>query len=94
MLVIDDRLLNANQLLQKHRMMHTKLIVSLLKLLKLLLSSHELCVNQIHLLGRYQFVRNRIWLSRSWGFAPNVVERVFVVHFEVWVLELPRLLYL
>ena len=72
-------------------MMHAKLVVSFLKLLKLLLGSHELCINQVHLLCGYQFVRNRIWLARGRSFAPDVVECVFVVHFEVWVLELPRL---
>lgn len=71
--------------------MHAQLIVPLLQLLELLLSRNQLGVNQVHLLCRYHFIVDRIGLSGRRSLSPNVIQGVFVVHFEVGVLKLPRL---
>lgn len=91
MLVVDDSLLHADELLQKHRVVHAELVVALLKLLQLLLCCDELCVEKIHLLRRHHVIHDGVGLAWCWRFSADVVQGIFVVGFEVGVLEFPGL---
>lgn len=92
MLVIDDRFLQSDDLLQQHRMVNTEFVVAILKRVQLRLCCDQLVAHHIHLLRRnYHFLVGLIRLAWCRRFPPNVVQCILVVHLEVRVLKLPCL---
>lgn len=90
-LVVDDCLLDTNQFLEEHRVVHAEFVVALLQRLQLLLRRDKLCVEKIHLLSGHHIVHHGIGLARRRRFSSDVVQGILVVGFEVRVLEFPRL---
>ena len=71
--------------------MDAELIVSALERMQLRLRRHQLATDHVHLLGGNQHVVGG-WLVRFPGggrLATNVVKRVFIIHFEIWMFEFP-----
>lgn len=90
--VVEDGLLHPEHLLQDHLLVGSHFGVPLGELLKLLGLGHQLLVHQVDLLNwDVAFVQGRSF-PRSRGLSPNVVQRVFVVGFELGVLEFPCLM--
>lgn len=91
MLVVDDRLLQPDELLHQHGMVHIHFVISLLEMRQLLLRRHQLGVHQIHLLGGQCLLGDLGWFPGRGGFAANIIQGIFVVRFEFRVFELPCL---
>lgn len=91
MLMIDHRLLQADELLYQHSLVYVHFIISLLEMRQLLLRRHQLRVHQIDLLGGQRFFRDLGWFPGRGSFAANIIQRIFVVGFEFRVFELPCL---
>ena len=73
-------------------MVNAKLIVVSFELMQLRLRCHQLTTNHVHLLRRRELLGGRL-VRFAWRgcLSSNVVERILVVHLEVWVLEFPGL---
>ena len=91
MLVVDNSLLNANQLLEEHGVVYAEVVISLLQLLELLLGRDKLCVEQIHLLRWNDILRHDVGFPWGGRLSSDVVERILVVHLEIRMFELPSL---
>lgn len=72
-------------------MVHAQFVISLLHRLQLLLCRNELCVEEVHLLGRDNVFGHNIGFPGSRCLSSDVVKSIFVVHLEIGVLELPSL---
>lgn len=73
-------------------MVDAQFTVATLERMQLSLRGHQLSANHVHLLrGRKLFRGGLVGFSRRGGLSTDVVERVFVVHLEVGVLEFPGL---
>lgn len=92
-LMVDNGFLKTDYFLQQHRVVDAKLVVALLQGVQLSLCCHQLSADHVHLLRRqaHLFGVRRVGFARRGCFSSNVVERVFVVHLEVGVLEFPSL---
>jgi hypothetical protein len=72
-------------------MIHRELGVAIGEVLDLLLLGDNLLVEEVDLLGGHRVIVALGLLSRGWCFSADVIEGLFAVRPEFWVLEFPRL---
>ena len=90
--MIEDGFRHAHELIQQDVVLRLQLVIPLLHRLKLLLHCDQLPIHHIHLLcGNDDFVWSLIRFSRRWRFSSDIVERIFVIRFEIWMLKFPSL---